>query len=40
VSAADDEGEVVSAEFGVVIGCVGVGVAGAGKDGGALDAGL
>lgn len=40
VAAADDEREVVRAELRVRSGCVGVGVAGGGEDGAALDAGL
>lgn len=39
-AAADDEGEVVGPEFGVRVGCVGVGVAGGGEDCAALDAGF
>lgn len=38
--AADDEGEVVSSQLGVVVGRVSVGVSGGGEDGAALDAGL
>ena len=39
-AAADDEGEVVGAQLGVGVGCVGVGVAGRRQDGAALDARL
>lgn len=37
VSAADYEGEVVGAEFAIVVGCVGVCISCAGEDGGTLD---
>ena len=40
VAATDDESEVVCAELGVAGRCVGVGVAGGGEDGAALDARL
>lgn len=39
-TAADYEGQVVGAEFGVGVRCVGVGVAGGGEDCAALDSGF
>lgn len=39
-AAADDEGQVVGAQLGVGVRGVGVGVAGGGEDGAALDAGF
>jgi hypothetical protein len=40
ISAADDEGEIVSTELGVGVGSVAISKAGGGENGGNLDAGL